>query len=387
MPSYDIGKDIVCGWVRRNFPKNSRILDVGACDGKWKRLLPEYAMDAVEAWEPHCENIKSMYGQVFCKDVAKLNYDPYDLIIFGDVIEHMTISDAQKVLKYAFGKCKDMIVAVPYLYPQGEIGGNPWEVHKQPDLTAEIFAERYPELEVLYDTKQNYCFYHKKNSFAALLNDTAKILVAVPTYENIYPDTFKSIYELDKGGHEVDFDFIRGYDVANARNQIGKATLDRGYEWVLMVDNDEVLPKDSLLNLLETQEDEPKKGMTVGWCLSRPRGSANTSGRTTAFKFGGKDYVAKDAYTAKELRELASHGRHKLQIRGTGLGCALIHRKVFEFMKFPWFRWVEYNNGSQLSEDLYFCEKFKEIGLPVFVDTRVSCGHLMRYIDWARQED
>lgn len=28
-----------------------------------------------------------------------------------------------------------------------------------------------------------------------------RILIAVPTYENIMPDTFKSIYDLDKCGH------------------------------------------------------------------------------------------------------------------------------------------------------------------------------------------
>ena len=40
----------------------------------------------------------------------------------------------QKVLKYASDRCKDMVVAVPFLYPQGEWGGNPYQAHKQPEL-------------------------------------------------------------------------------------------------------------------------------------------------------------------------------------------------------------------------------------------------------------
>ena len=52
-----------------------------------------------------------------------------------------------------------------------------------------------------------------------------KILIAVPTYENITPDTFKSIYGLDRGGNHCVFDFIRGYDVATARNRIGSQTI------------------------------------------------------------------------------------------------------------------------------------------------------------------
>lgn len=163
MPSYDVGKDVVCDWIRKKFRMNARILDVGACDGKWKWLLQEYEnMDAVEAWEPNCIKIEPMYRHVYHKDVSEFEYGDYDLIIFGDVIEHMDVPTAQKVIEYAKGHCKDMIIAVPFLYPQGPIYGNPWEVHKQPDLTAAFFAERYPGFEVLHDTGANYCFYHKQ---------------------------------------------------------------------------------------------------------------------------------------------------------------------------------------------------------------------------------
>ena len=213
-----------------------------------------------------------------------------------------------------------------------------------------------------------------------------KILIAVPTYENIYPDTFKSIYDLDKGEHEVDFDFFRGYDVSNARNVIARATIDRGYDYCFMVDNDEVPPKDALLNLLESERDYPMGHcMVVGYCLSRPRGAANTTGRTTAFKFGGQNYVVDDAYRAEELQRKKAEGVKKIQVRGSGLGCALIHRSIFEGMTYPYFRWVEYNNKSQLSEDLYFCEKFPEVNAPIFVDTRVACGHMMRHMDFIKE--
>lgn len=162
MPSLDTGKDIVVSWIRESFPTNSEILDVGACDGKWRQLLPEYDnIDAVEIFEPSARYIEGMYRNVFNVDILDFKYQHYDLIIFGDVIEHLTIENAQKVLRYAKRRCNDMIVAVPFLYPQGEIYGNPYEVHIQPDLTAEIFAQRYPGFDVLYDTGQRYCFYHK----------------------------------------------------------------------------------------------------------------------------------------------------------------------------------------------------------------------------------
>ena len=160
MASYDIGKAEVCAWIRANFPPDAEILDVGACDGKWRKLLPEYKnMDAVEAWLPNAKQIIHMYREVWCADIANFKPKRYDLIIFGDVIEHLEVREAQKVLETV--ECTDMIVAVPYLYPQGILYGNPYEIHRQPDLTAEVFAERYPGFEVLLDTGFNYCFYHR----------------------------------------------------------------------------------------------------------------------------------------------------------------------------------------------------------------------------------
>lgn len=161
MSSYEYGKEQVCALVRHYFPKESTILDVGACDGKWRHKLPEYPnMDAVEAFAPNLANLAG-YRNVFHTDIRGFEYDYYDLIIFGDIIEHLTVEQAQAVLEYAIPRCRDMIIAVPFLYWQGAIGGNPYEVHIQDDLTAENFAKRYPGFEVLCDTGFNYCYYHK----------------------------------------------------------------------------------------------------------------------------------------------------------------------------------------------------------------------------------
>ena len=161
MSSYNLGKSEVRTWVRENFPDASTVLDVGACNGCWRQLLPEYTMDAVEIFEPNAVAL-SGYREVFCKDVADLEYDHYDLIIFGDVIEHMEVEKAKRVLDYAMTRCRDMIVAVPFGLEQGAIYGNPWEVHIQADLTESLFNERYPGFEPIYIVRGYYAYYHIK---------------------------------------------------------------------------------------------------------------------------------------------------------------------------------------------------------------------------------
>ena len=201
-----------------------------------------------------------------------------------------------------------------------------------------------------------------------------KILIAVPTYETIYPDTFKSIWDLDRCGHECVFEFIRGYDVASARSLIGKRAIDINADYVFMVDNDVVLPKDALMYLLEDVKD-----VQLGIYAHRDKNGNPFDGRTVVFKDDITDYSHN--WYVDELDELRSQGKYKIKIRGGGMGCALIKTDVFRKMRFPYFYWVHYFDGKrQLSEDLYFCDQCRGFDIPIYTDTRVRCGHIFRYI-------
>ena len=211
-----------------------------------------------------------------------------------------------------------------------------------------------------------------------------KILVAVPTFENITPDTFKSIYGLERGGHECIFEFVRGYDCATARNRIAQMSIDKGVDYVLMVDNDVVLPKDVLLNMLEDA-----KEVCLGYYAHRNANNIYT-GRVLACKLKDErgdlyyNYPLESEYTAEEMKQLIENGEYKVQIHGGGMGCALIKTDVFRRLKYPWYDWVNYADAHRgmLSEDLYFCEHCKNNGIPIYTDTRAGCGHLLRRIQW-----
>jgi hypothetical protein len=152
-------------WIKGRFPLGSTCLDVGACDGNWYNLLGDYlVMDAVEIYQPSIDyhHLDEKYRKVYCTDIADFTYDWYDLIIFGDVIEHMTVEKAQKALEYAKPRCHNMLIAVPFLFRQGPIYGNQWEAHLQEDLTPELFDRRYPGFDIVNRPLPNYAYYIKK---------------------------------------------------------------------------------------------------------------------------------------------------------------------------------------------------------------------------------
>ena len=130
--------------VRKSFNQGATILDVGAGWGKYQKLFPDFVVDACEIWPPYKEELKKNYRKVFIKDVCDLKFGFYDIIIMGDVFEHIEVERAKKLLEYIYHRCQQLYVVVPFLYEQGEVGGNPYEIHLQDDLTPSVMAKRYP---------------------------------------------------------------------------------------------------------------------------------------------------------------------------------------------------------------------------------------------------
>ena len=98
---------------------------------------------------------------------------------------------------------------------------------------------------------ENYSDRKKKDLiFRKVFN--MNILIAVPTFENIDPETFKSIYN-QKSKHSLSFEYVRGYDCTIARNKI--ARLAKNYDYVLMVDSDIILPSDAVELLTQDNPD------------------------------------------------------------------------------------------------------------------------------------
>lgn len=166
MPSFDVGKDQMSWWLRGRFDKGATCLDVGACDGNWFNRIGDYfTMDAVEIYQPNIDyhHLSDKYRKVYCEDIADFTYSWYDLIIFGDVIEHMTVENAQRALEYAKNRCNEILIAVPFLYRQGPMYGNAHEAHIQEDLTPELFDKRYPGFQIINRPLPNYAYYIKES--------------------------------------------------------------------------------------------------------------------------------------------------------------------------------------------------------------------------------
>jgi len=150
--SYKSGKKEVKEYLLANFGPAIRVLDVGPGEGTYQELLGQHfkRMDACEIYAPYISKyqLESKYGKVFNQSVVDFaNFEDYDLVIMGDILEHLTVQQAQDVIARIPGS---LLVAVPFEYVQGGSHGNEAERHLQDDLTPENFEERYPGFQKIY---------------------------------------------------------------------------------------------------------------------------------------------------------------------------------------------------------------------------------------------
>jgi hypothetical protein len=135
-------------YIIDNFDKDSKILDIGAGSGTYSDYLKPLGyknLDCVEVFKNYIDmfNLDKKYNKVINEDVTnlKLDFSEYDLIIIGDVLEHISEYEAKILLKKI--SSTKSIVAVPFESPQGESYNNMYEIHLQDDLTLINFFERF----------------------------------------------------------------------------------------------------------------------------------------------------------------------------------------------------------------------------------------------------
>jgi 2-polyprenyl-3-methyl-5-hydroxy-6-metoxy-1,4-benzoquinol methylase len=87
-----------------------------------------------------------------------------------------------------------------------------------------------------------------------------------------------------------------------------------------------------------------------------------------------------DLEKAPQATILPAHKEDLIECDGVGGGCLLIHRRVLEAIKDPWFKC---NEGAPAGEDFDFCRKVQAAGFKIFVDPGVICGHEQRDITGA----
>lgn len=149
----------VQNWLLDKFPLSHVpvVLDVGAGGGTYADALASThaVLEAVEVHPPTVAALRrdARYSYVYDTDVRSARFGKLckdaDVVIFGDVLEHLSIHDAHVVWDRAYQSGAYVVVSIPNShYPQGEIDGNVHEIHLIEDPVKELipFLPEYDEV-------------------------------------------------------------------------------------------------------------------------------------------------------------------------------------------------------------------------------------------------
>jgi predicted TPR repeat methyltransferase len=152
------GKTQIIDWVNQ-YSEINTILDVGCGVGTYATLLKENCpktQDAewwgIEVWTPYIDkyNLNSLYDHIINVDAREVDWGQFpnlDLVIFGDILEHMEKEQSQELVAKALKKSKLVIISIPVKHsPQGAWGGNPFEIHVKDNWTHEEVLSSFPNI-------------------------------------------------------------------------------------------------------------------------------------------------------------------------------------------------------------------------------------------------
>jgi predicted TPR repeat methyltransferase len=141
------GKEHTAAWFRENAGSINRVLDIGPGSGTYARLIkqqhglvPDAHWCGVEIWQPYIEQyqLTELYDSIVNQDARALDWNQmgyFDVTIAGDVLEHMTKSEAITLVDRILQHSRTLIVSIPICHmPQDDHAyDNPYEAHVKDD--------------------------------------------------------------------------------------------------------------------------------------------------------------------------------------------------------------------------------------------------------------
>jgi len=168
-----------------------------------------------------------------------------------------------------------------------------------------------------------------------------------------------------------------------ARNYLVEMAIRLDVDYLFFADDDGVLPPDTLVKLVEDDKD-----IVVAPMMTR---NVRDNGKHALCCFEKFDFYIGDGRTVKKYRSIEKFDNSKgylHQIDCAGAACMLLKKEAFialfkkhngrpfEFLHETYITKEHGVTLRNISEDMCFCERAKEEGFAIWVDTRVRPVHL-----------
>lgn len=151
-----------------------------------------------------------------------------------------------------------------------------------------------------------------------------------------------------------------------AREILVKNALKDGMDYILMYDDDMLLPPDMFERMVEDMEEHPEIDVLAPLAFTR-----NPPHKAVIYRV--EEGYDKDRHVPYYMNQFVEeYPKNELvECHAVGFGAVLINMRIVKKMTPPYFF-----TTTATGEDIYFCYQARKLGARIFMDTRIKLGHL-----------
>jgi len=191
------------------------------------------------------------------------------------------------------------------------------------------------------------------------IQSSPQVLIGVPHTGLVTMEWVASFKSLQHPPAAISYS--RGTPIDHCRNALIDQMFGTNCEYIFFLDSDIVAPPDTILRLMNHHLPVVS---AIYWIkhptpLQKPHPAL------------WRENAEKQAVPVIDHRP-----GELLEVDFVGCGALLVHRKVFERIEKPYFRWTVGFEKDGMSEDFTWCKKVRAAGFKIFCDTSLVCRHV-----------
>ena len=189
-------------------------------------------------------------------------------------------------------------------------------------------------------------------------------MIAVPCMDMVQTTFMESMMGLMSAG-ECQVSYTKSSLVYDARNMLASKALNDGFDRILWLDSDMVFRPDLLIKLSKDMN-EGREMVSAVYFKRKPP--------FTPICYKTLEYSEHDNKPAYKLEPYLDYPKDDVfKAAGCGFGAVMMTtdliRKVAERFGYP------FSPMMGIGEDLTFCWRVNQLGIPIWCDSRIKVGH------------
>ena len=188
-----------------------------------------------------------------------------------------------------------------------------------------------------------------------------KTLIALPCMDMVHAMFVRSLLGMRLAG-TVEYSLAVGSLVYDARNQLAAKAVNQGFDAVMWIDSDMTFEADTFERMWKRLDEGAEYVSALAFTRKPPT-------HPVIYEYIG---MVENTPTATPMKEYPENDIFEIQ--GAGLGLVMMTTALIERVGKTY--GMPFSPVLGFGEDLSFCLRCQELGVPMFCDSGIKAGHI-----------